>query len=525
MSNNPKAFTEFVRGTTNVKVPRDERSYRNGFGRASYGYRSMAHDGYSKEEITQILEEGSPSEVQALTAYFSKVSGIYASTIEYLSSLLNYNYLLTPHYDISSPPQTKKLKASYRKYASYIKYSYLKRVLPQINQQILRTGVYYGIVRESEEEDSLVFYQLPSQFCRSRFLDKNGNAILEINCSYFSTVANGDENALRSLLSLFPRRVKSQVLSRIGGNKEQWIEILPHEGGMCFYFKDDYTSPLASSTLAVLEEQNARVREAARDENEMHKLLIQKLPIDKSDGTLIFSLEEAAELHKGVCDMLADNDTIDVMTTYADVKLEEVQEPDAAASSSASRQEKYKSNIYNDIGISTELFNASGANTMKYSIKKDISMLMKWSRQYEIWLNTWLYRKAANKNKNGKPAFYFSIQFLPTTEIFRDDDISTYLKTAQYGYPKMAVSAAMDLEPLDVLQMIDFENTVLKLHDNMVPLQSSYTSSGDEKNSSGSEKNSNQKTSGKNLENEGGRPEKKDEDKSDRTLSNRDGMT
>ena len=52
MSNNPKAFTEFVRGTTNVKVPRDERSYRNGFGRASYGYRSMAHDGYSKEEIT-----------------------------------------------------------------------------------------------------------------------------------------------------------------------------------------------------------------------------------------------------------------------------------------------------------------------------------------------------------------------------------------------------------------------------------------------------------------------------------------
>jgi hypothetical protein len=162
---------------------------------------------------------------------------------------------------------------------------------------------------------------------------------------------------------------------------------------------------------------------------------------------------------------------------------------------------------------------------MKYSIKKDISMMLKWSRQYEVWLNTWLYRKYADKTKSGKPTLYFTIQFLPTTEIFRDDDISTYLKTAQYGYPKMAVAAAMDLEPLDVLQLIDFENSVLKLHDNMIPLQSSYTSSGNEKNSSGSGKKSEQKASGENLTNEGGRPEKQDEDRAERTLDNRDGMT
>lgn len=520
MSNDPKAFSQFVQNTT--RVPRSERSYRNSFGRASYGYCSTAHDGYSKEEIINILEDGSPSEVQALTAYFAKVSGIFDSTIEYLSSLLSYNYLLTPHYDISSPPAAKKLKAMYRKQASFIKHSYLKKVLPQINQQILRAGVYYGLVREDEE--GLVFYQLPSSYCRSRFLDQHGNAILEINCSYFTTVAAGDEKTLKSLLSLFPRRVRSKVMSNTGASLNQWIEILPYEGGMCFYFKDDYTSPLTSSTLAVLESQNARVREAVRDENEMHKLLIQKLPVDKAEGTLLFSLEEAAELHKGVCEMLQDNDTIDVMTTYADVKLEEVQEPDAAASSSASRQEKYKSNIYDDIGISSELFNASGANTMKYSIKKDISMMLKWSRQYETWLNTWIYRKYADKTKSGKPTVYFTIQFLPTTEIFHDEDISTYLRAAQYGYPKMAVAAAMDLEPLDTLQLIDFENSVLKLHDHMIPLQSSYTSSGSEKNSSGSEKNSNKTTSGENLSGEGGRPEKKDEDRAERTLDNRDGM-
>ena len=521
MSNDPKKFSNFVQATT-TRVPHSERSYRKGLGRV-YGFRTTTHDGYSKEEINSILEDGTPEEVQALTAYFSKVSGIYASTIEYLSSLLSYNYLLTPHYDTSSPP--KKLKKAYRSCAAYIKNSYLKKAFPAINQSIFRSGVYYGLVRENENGEGVTFYKLPSQYCRSRYFDQYGNAILELNCTYFNQVAGTDKDLLHSLLKLFPRKVKSKVLSRSNLSADYWIEILPTEGGMCFYFKDDFTSPLTSSTLAVLAAQDAREREAKRDQNEMQKILIQKLPIDKTDGTLIFSLEEATELHAGVSAMLEDNDTIDVMTTYADVKLEEVQEPDAAASSSASRQEKYKSNIYDDIGISGELFNAGGANTMKYSIKKDISLLMKWSRQYEVWLNTWLYHKAAMLTKSGNPTIYFSIQFLPTTEIFRDDDISTYLKTAQYGYPKMAVAAAMDIEPLDVLQLLDFENSVLKLHDNMIPLMSSYTTSGDEKNSSGSGKNSSGQTSQKDLTNEGGRPEKSDEERAERTLKNRDGMT
>jgi len=56
----------------------------------------------------------------------------------------------------------------------------------------------------------------------------------------------------------------------------------------------------------------------------LNKLLIQKLPVDKTDGELLFSLDEAAQLHAGACNMVADEDTIDVLTTYADVKLESI---------------------------------------------------------------------------------------------------------------------------------------------------------------------------------------------------------
>jgi len=62
-------------------------------------------------------------------------------------------------------------------------------------------------------------------------------------------------------------------------------------------------------------------REERRDENELYKLLIQRLPID-NDGELVFELDESAEIHAGVADMLRDIDTVDVLTTFGDAKLE-----------------------------------------------------------------------------------------------------------------------------------------------------------------------------------------------------------
>jgi hypothetical protein len=76
--------------------------------------------------------------------------------------------------------------------------------------------------------------------------------------------------------------------------------------------------------MAANELENAREREAKRDENALRKLLIHQLPINKTDGELLFTLPEAELLHESVCNMLADDDSIDVITTYANITLESV---------------------------------------------------------------------------------------------------------------------------------------------------------------------------------------------------------
>jgi len=45
------------------------------------------------------------------------------------------------------------------------------------------------------------------------------------------------------------------------------------------------------------------------------------MPID-SDGELVFELDEVADIHAGVANMLQDLDTVDVLTTFGETTLE-----------------------------------------------------------------------------------------------------------------------------------------------------------------------------------------------------------
>ena len=87
---------------------------------------------------------------------------------------------------------------------------------------------------------------------------------------------------------------------------------------------------------------------------------------------------------------------------------------------------------------------------------------------------------------------------------------------AQFGYSKMRAGIAIGQKQINIISLMIFENDFLKMHEKMIPLMSSYTQGGDEKNNS-SEKNSGNKSSVKNITNKGGRPELPDEQKSEKT--------
>ena len=506
-------FRAFARNV--VRTPQNEASYRHRFGRV---YSTVQDEGFSKEEINDILANGNIDEIRELSRFFTRFSGTYARSMQYYSSLLNYSYMLVPHYDLENKPNVKKIKKQHKEMFKYTKALHLDYQLPRINRQIFSDGVYYGLLKETEK-GMPVFYDLPAKYCRSRFKDENGLSVLEIDCSYFDSVAT-NETDRKAVLSLFPKYVQNRYNSKKLSVLTQWVEIPVEDGGMCFSFNSDCLPPFVASIPAVADLQQARERENTRDAKSLQKLLIQKLPIDKTTGELLFSLEEAQAIHNGTCNMVAGEDTINVLTTYAEVKLENVQDEEAASSACTSRLDKYKNSVYDELGVAGEVFNPSGGSTaLIYSIKKDISIMFLWSKQYEVWVNSILRSKAKNDN------FYFTIRFFPTSYIFQKEDVDTYLKGAQYGYPKELVASAMGLDMVDLLQMSHFENEVYKMTEMMTPLASSYTATDEEKNSNESEKTSTTTKKSRDITNEGGRPEKSVTERSDKTVANRDGAT
>ena len=80
----------------------------------------------------------------------------------------------------------------------------------------------------------------------------------------------------------------------------------------------------------------------------------------------------------------------------------------------------------------------------------------------------------------------------------------------------MYAGVASGIKQMDQISLMTFENDFLEMDQKMIPLMSSYTSTGEEKKSS-SEKSGSTGVKVKDLNNTGGRPELSDEDKSEKT--------
>ena len=391
----------------------------------------------------------------------------------------------------------------------------LPNSLSRITTEWLITGVYNGILRE--DGDLVTIQDLPLEYCRSRFKDLNNLNILEFNLNYFYSFTS--DELRKEALNTFPKIVQQAWHKWVrGGRKieDQWVMIGPEDGGISFSFAADQTPLLIASIPDLKQLDDAIKREAKRDENELHKLLIQRMPIE--NGELVFELEEVADIHASVANMLADIDTVDVLTTFGEANLENLQDS-TAASQSSDRLEKYKKNVWDALGRGEVLFNATNSSSLAYSIKKDESLMRGYLNVYITWIRYLINTRFAKKSLK------FDFDIIPQT-VFNEQDLqSSYFRGAQYGYSKMFAGVAMGIKQIDQLSLMDFENDLLEMSSKMIPLQSSYTTSGstivgEEKKSSQSAESIKVSKTTTDITNEGGRPELPDEQKSEKTQAN-----
>lgn len=423
---------------------------------------------YDREEIERLLWEGGSDELRSLSKSFMYYSGFYKRFITYYATLLKYVYLLIPHMRNDAKIEDPKNFSRYSKALEFLNALGPITLSREIAYKVLSEGAYYGILRDFGK-DGLAVQGLPPKYCRSRFKNQAGVSIVELRLTYFDSIR--DKKDRDEVLKSYPVEVRAAYNNMKNKAGFDWFMFEPEQS---LYFTLFDERPFFASILpAILDFGDYRKMEKEKDMQELKSLLIQKLPIE--DGELVFDPDEAEEIHRGSVNMLKKNQNTDVLTTFADVKLEEMESNKSVV---ANNLEKIETSIYSEAGVSKELFAADGNVALTKSITNDTALMMHLAEQIANWLTYNIQGRFGTKDCS------FKVTILPISYYNEQDMRKESLSLAQSGYSFLVPMMTMNFQQSDLLDLKNLEMNALHLDEIMTPLSSSFTQS-----SSGSPKN------------------------------------
>lgn len=339
------------------------------------------------------------------------------------------------------------------------------------------------------------------------------------------------------VLKLFPEEfAKGYILYKQGklvsetiGDLGGWYLLDPNST-IKFSFNNGDIPLFVNAIPAILDLDAAQDLDRRKQMQKLLKILIQKLPMDKN-GDLIFDIDEARDIHNNAVEMLKRAIGVDVLTTFADIDVADMS--DKNTTTSTDDLEKVERTVYNALGISQNLFNTDGNLSLEKSCLNDEGSVRTLILQYGIFFDK------ISKQLNASKKYNFRFYMLETT-IYNYKDLSKmYKEQVQLGYSKMLPQIALGHSQSSIINTAYFENEVLHLTQIMIPPLMSSTLNGEDVlgTSDKSTNNDKQKTSEGETktststtkttvkeEKSAGRPETPDDQKSEKTIQNKESM-
>lgn len=478
-----------------------------------------------KNFILNAINRHDYATLRQISNYFYEASGIYARLCKYMAFLYRYDWFVTPfsEKDITTSTESKILK-DFSKVLNYLDNSDIKRLFGNIALEVMKTGTYYGIILDFN--DKFTIQQLPSEYCRCRFF-RGPDPVVELNMRFFDAYFSNFQYRLK-VLQMFPKEVqKAYILYKEGkltgdypGDGNGWFMLDP-DTTVKFSLNNSDFPPLAGAIPSIIDLDQAQELDRKKTMQQLLKIVIQKLPIDKN-GDLIFDVDEAHDIHNNAVAMLKRAVGVDVLTTFADIDVADMQ--DRNSTTTSDDLQKVERTVYNNLGVSQNLFNTEGNMALEKSILNDEATMRDLVLQFQNLLNRVI-------RKFNRPNHYsFQASVLETT-IYNYKELSKmYKEHTQIGYSKMLPQVALGHSQSSIIATAHFENNVLHLSDIMIPPMMSSTMSGKDLGNKGQSQNNNSQKSSQAKtapasDNKGGRPEKSDDQKSDKTIQNRESMS
>ena len=416
---------------------------------------------YTKEEIHRIVTEGSAVEKAMLSKHFFSVSGVYKRIVLHYATFLTYSWTLVPHMKKMGLKLSEKANEKvYFEAAEFCSNFGIERKCAVFAKDTIVCGGYYGLIHDSGV--SVAIQDLPFEYCRSRFKNQQDVDIVEFDVRYFDKEIR--ETDLRNeILKTYPKCVQKGYKAYKAG-KEPWI-FLPAEIGIYFCLFEE--SPFFLDLIPLIDDLED-YKEINKEINllSLKRIITQQIPHDGLN--LVFEPEEAAEMHEGVLDMIANNPDADVITSYGKVGMLDLS-GDVGEKTDVEQAQQL---IYDSAGVSKELFSAASEAGLQFSLNNDLSMMMILGKKFSHFFTALL------NNKFGNRKLSFKLLILPVSFYNAYEYTSKAKDLAAFGYSFLMPIVATGLDQTSLADLKTLENDVLDLDEVLKPLQSAYTQSG-----------------------------------------------
>ncbi len=483
----------------------------------------------NKALIMKALAEQDLPTLRAISNYFYRTSGIYQRVCNYFASMYRYDWYIVPEVYDDSIKEDKIVK-EFQKILNYLDNSYIKKLCNDIALNVIKNGAYYGYIVEGSA--GLVLQELPIAYCRSYYNVGHLPAV-EFNMRFFDDQFPNIDYRMR-VLKMFPAEfAKGYVLYKQGklqdispvserntsAQASGWYLLNP--GSVVkFSFTSNDMPVFVNACPAIIDLDAAQDLDRRKQMQKLLKIVIQKLPLDKN-GDLIFDVDEARDIHNNAVEMLRRAIGVDVLTTFTDV--DSIDMSDKNTSTTTDDLEKVERTVYNSFGTARSLFNTEGNVALEKSILNDESYMRSLLLQLSVFFDAVTQAKSTNKKK-----FNFRLYMLETTQYNYKEMSKLYKEQVQLGYSKMLPQIALGHSQSSIINTAFFENEVLHLSEIMIPPLMSSTLNGEDILGS-----KNKPTDTKTQKNTGGkapaaesksagRPEKPDDQKSEKTIANKE---
>ena len=478
-----------------------------------------------KETVLRAIQSNDIITMREISNFFYKTSGIYSRLCRYMAYLYRYDWMITPYINgcaflTESSIKDEKVIEGFNKALLYLDNFEVKRFFGEVALKVLRNGCYYGYL--VPQTNKMVIQELPASYCRSRFQVNNRPAI-EFNMRYFDD-AFTDTTQRMKILNLFPEEFKKgyhayrtgKLTPDFAGDTSGWY-LLDVEKTIKFNINGDDYPFLIAVIPAIIDLDEAQELDRKKMAQKLLKIIIQKMPLDKN-GELIFDVDEAQQLHNNAVRMLGKAIGLDVLTTFADVEVANMEQNNATAEDDS--MDRVKQAIYDQAGVSQLQFNSDGNIALNNSILNDEASMYNLLVQFESFLNDLL----KPFNKSPKKILY-KAQILTTTIYNYKEMAKLYKEQTQLGYSKMLPQIALGQSQSSILANAYFENEILGLSTIFIPPLMSSTMNSDTLKSVGTKKVVGGNETSIEGNGEVGRNEKADNEKSEKTIANRESMS